>query len=162
MNDRQPVNPDTSKITALYERLSSEDDVQSESCSIQNQKAMLEKYAADNGFPNPRHFSDDGYSGGNFERPDFMRMIDDAKEGVINLILCKDLSRFGRNYIQTGQFTDYIFPSIGCRFIALNDGVDTINNDNDIMPLPRRSRIRPATSASAVLFTILRVGSSSV
>ncbi|MCL2298810.1 MAG: recombinase family protein, partial [Firmicutes bacterium] len=67
-------------------------------------------------------------------RPGVQRLIEDAKDGRINLILVKDLSRFGRNYVQIGQYTDYLFPMIGCRFIALNDGVDTIHNDNDIMP----------------------------
>jgi DNA invertase Pin-like site-specific DNA recombinase len=79
-------------------------------------------------------YCDDGVSGTTFDRPGVSKLIEDAKEGLINLILVKDLSRFGRNYIQVGQFTDYLFPMIGCRFIALNDGVDTIHSDNDIMP----------------------------
>ena len=118
----------------IYCRLSKDDDLAGESGSIQNQKHILTKYVKEMGWNLRSVYVDDGWSGTNFDRPDFMRMIEDAREGAINLILCKDLSRFGRNYIQTGQFTDYIFPSIGCRFIALNDGVDTIHNDNDIMP----------------------------
>ena len=78
-------------------------------------------------------YIDDGYTGLNFERPSFQRMIDDVKNGRINLVIVKDLSRFGRNYIQFGEYTDYLFPSLGCRFIALNDSVDTLNENNDIM-----------------------------
>ena len=80
-------------------------------------------------------YVDDGYSGTNFQRPGVQRLIADAKAGRINVILVKDLSRFGRNYIEFGQYTDYLFPSIGCRFIALNNGIDTMSNDGstDVM-----------------------------
>jgi len=118
----------------IYVRLSKDDERAGESLSIENQKLILTKYVREMGWNEAECYVDDGYSGTNFERPAVTRLIEDAKDGKINLILVKDLSRFGRNYIQVGQFTDYLFPMIGCRFIALNDGVDTINNDNDIMP----------------------------
>ena len=118
----------------MYVRLSKDDERSGESVSIENQKLLLQKYVTDKGWYVFKVYSDDGYSGTNFERPAFKEMMEDAKDGKINLILVKDLSRLGRNYIQVGQYTDYIFPAIGCRFIAVNDGVDTINNDNDIMP----------------------------
>lgn len=95
---------------------------------------MLTKYCEEQGWNDYSVYCDDGVSGTTFDRPGVSKLIEDAKEGLINLILVKDLSRFGRNYIQVGQFTDYLFPMIGCRFIALNDGVDTIHSDNDIMP----------------------------
>jgi len=118
----------------IYVRLSKDDERAGESVSIENQKLILEKHAKEQGWNIVETYCDDGYSGTNFDRPGVTRLIDDAKDGKINLILVKDLSRFGRNYIQVGQFTDYLFPMIGCRFIALNDGIDTIHNDNDIMP----------------------------
>ena len=118
----------------IYVRLSKDDERAGESVSIENQKLILIKHAQEQGWNVVETYCDDGYSGTNFDRPGVIRLIDDAKDGKINLILVKDLSRFGRNYIQVGQFTDYLFPIIGCRFVALNDGVDTINNDNDIMP----------------------------
>ena len=118
----------------IYLRLSKDDERAGESVSIENQKLILTKYVEEMRWNQSEIYIDDGYSGTNFDRPSVIRLIDDAKDGKINLILVKDLSRFGRNYIQVGQYTDYLFPMIGCRFIALNDGVDTINNDNDIMP----------------------------
>lgn len=118
----------------VYVRLSKDDERAGESVSIENQKLMLTKYVKEQGWNEAEIYVDDGFSGTNFDRPAVTRLIEDAKDKKINLILVKDLSRFGRNYIQVGQFTDYLFPMIGCRFIALNDGVDTIHNDNDIMP----------------------------
>lgn len=118
----------------IYVRLSKDDERSGESVSIENQKLLLTKYAAEQHDWNLYEtYADDGWSGTNFDRPAFQRMLADAKDGSINLILVKDLSRFGRNYIEVGQFTDYIFPAIGCRFVALNDNVDTIHNNNDIM-----------------------------
>lgn len=118
----------------IYVRLSKDDERAGESVSIENQKLMLTRYCEEQGWNDYSIYCDDGASGTNFDRPGVTRLIDDAKEGKINLIIVKDLSRFGRNYIQVGQFTDYLFPMIGVRFIALNDGVDTLNSDNDIMP----------------------------
>ncbi|MFV0241054.1 MAG: recombinase family protein [Lacrimispora sphenoides] len=118
----------------IYVRLSKDDERAGESVSIENQKLMLTRYCEEQGWNDYSVYCDDGVSGTTFDRPGVSKLIEDAKEGLINLILVKDLSRFGRNYIQVGQFTDYLFPMIGCRFIALNDGVDTIHSDNDIMP----------------------------
>lgn len=117
-----------------YVRLSKDDERDGQSVSIENQTHLLTKYIEEQqGWTLHQVYTDDGWSGTNFQRPGFQCMLADAKEGIINLIIVKDLSRFGRNYIEIGQFTDYVFPSIGCRFVALNDNVDTIHNDNDIM-----------------------------
>ena len=94
---------------------------------------MLEDFARRNGYLRFKHFTDDGVSGTRFDRPMFNQMIADAKTGKINLILCKDLSRLGRDYIEAGRFTDIVFPSMGCRFIALNDGMDTIHKNNEML-----------------------------
>lgn len=118
----------------IYERLSREDERDGNSVSIETQDQILRKHVSEQGWNLVDVYVDDGYTGGNFKRPALERMIKDAKAGKINLILVKDLSRFGRNYIEFGQYTDYLFPSIGCRFIALHDGVDTIRDDNEIMP----------------------------
>jgi len=118
----------------IYVRLSRDDERQGESVSIENQKMILTRYCEEQKWEIFSVYCDDGVSGTSFDRPGVQQLIEDAKDGKINLILVKDLSRFGRNYIQVGQFTDYLFPMIGVRFIALNDGVDTDNNDNDIMP----------------------------
>ena len=123
-----------SYYVGIYVRLSRDDEREGESLSIENQRDILVKYVQEQGWVLLDVYVDDGYSGKDFERPGVQRLLEDAKDGKINLILCKDLSRFGRNYIQVGQFTDYLFPMINCRFIALHDGVDTIHNDNDIMP----------------------------
>jgi len=95
---------------------------------------MLEEYARGNGWKIYDCYIDDGYSGTNYNRPDFQRMLDDIEDDKINMVIVKDLSRLGRNYIMTGQYTDIYFPDRGVRFIALNDGIDTINADNDIAP----------------------------
>ena len=120
-------------ITALYCRLSNDDDLQGESNSITNQKAMLQKYAEDNGFRNIQFYIDDGYSGTNFNRPDFIRMIDDVKAGKVGVIITKDLSRFGRDYLMTGQYIEIILPDYDVRYIAVNDGVDTLRSENEMM-----------------------------
>lgn len=119
---------------AMYIRLSREDLRLGESLSVENQRILLTNYAEEQGWRNVTEYVDDGYSGVNFDRPSFKRMMNDVHEGKINLIICKDMSRFGRNYIQVGEFTDYILPSAGCGLIALNDGVDTrLNIENDMM-----------------------------
>ncbi|MBP0984732.1 MAG: recombinase family protein [Oscillospiraceae bacterium] len=121
------------KITALYCRLSNDDDLQGESNSITNQKAILKKYADDNGLTNTAFYVDDGFSGTNFNRPDFIRMIEDVKAGKIGTIITKDLSRFGRDYLMTGQYIEMILPDYGVRYIAINDGVDTLRSENEMM-----------------------------
>ena len=125
-------------IAGLYLRLSQEDERQGESISIDNQRTILRKYAEEHGFEIHGEYIDDGISGTTFQRPEVQRLLDDAKTGVINTIIVKDLSRFGRNYIEVGQYIDYVFPAFGIRFIAIQDNVDTANRDNgamDMMPI---------------------------
>lgn len=123
--DEKIMKSNQQKITALYCRLSQEDELEGESNSIKNQKSMLEKYAADNGFGNCRFYIDDGYSGVSFERPDFKRMIADMEKGEIGTVITKDLSRLGRDYLKTGTYIEIIFPQNDVRYIAVNDGVDS-------------------------------------
>ena len=123
------------KITALYERLSRDDELQGESNSILNQKKYLEDYARKNGFNNIQHFTDDGYSGTNFNRPGFQAMIAEIEAGHIATVIVKDMSRFGRNYLEVGFYTEIQFPSKSVRFIAINNNVDSANpTDNDFTP----------------------------
>ncbi len=122
-------------IAGLYYRLSQEDERQGESVSIDNQRAILRKYAEERGFEIHDEYIDDGISGTTFDRPEVQRLLDDAKTGVINTIIVKDLSRFGRNYIEVGQYVDYVFPAFGIRFIAIQDNVDTANRDSGAMEM---------------------------
>lgn len=122
-------------IAGLYYRLSQEDERQGESVSIENQRAILCKYAEEHGFEIHGEYIDDGVSGTTFQRPEVQRLLDDAKTGVINTIIVKDLSRFGRNYIEVGQYVDYVFPAFGIRFIAIQDNVDTENRDSNAMEM---------------------------
>ena len=122
-------------IAGLYYRLSQEDERQGESVSIDNQRAILRKYAEEHGFEIHDEYIDDGVSGTTFQRPEVQRLLDDAKTGVINTIIVKDLSRFGRNYIEVGQYVDYVFPAFGIRFIAIQDNVDTENRDSNAMEM---------------------------
>jgi len=119
------------KITALYCRLSKDDDNIGESNSISNQRQMLEKYCKDNGFTNIAYYVDDGFSGSNFDRPDFQRLLTQVEQGEIGTIIVKDLSRIGRNYLMTGMYIEMVFPKKGVRFIAVNDGVDSNYKDNN-------------------------------
>lgn len=114
-------------ITALYERLSRDDEQLGESNSITNQKAFLEGYAQQHGFTNCQHYTDDGYSGGNFERPGWKQLIADIEAGKVAAVLAKDMSRIGRNYLQTGFYTDVLFRQKHVRFIAINNGIDNSN-----------------------------------
>ena len=119
-------------ITALYERLSQEDKADGESNSIANQKRILERYCRDHGITAYRHYDeDDGYSGTNFNRPGFQRMLADIKAGKIKRVIVKDMSRFGRDYLQVGMYTDVLFPDFGVHFIAVNDGVDSTRGENE-------------------------------
>jgi len=122
-------------ITALYPRLSHEDELQGESNSISNQKRILETYAKQNGFTNLRWYTDDGYSGANFQRPGFQAMLADIEAGKVGTVIVKDMSRLGRNYLQVGMYTEMIFPQKNVRFIAINDGVDRAQGENDFAPL---------------------------
>ena len=125
----------TTPVTALYARLSKDDEQQGPSLSIENQKRILETFARDNGFLNCRFFVDDGWSGANFQRPGFMEMMDCVENGEVKCVITKDLSRMGRNYLQVGMFTEITFPKKGVRFIAINDGVDSAQGENDLTPL---------------------------
>ena len=122
-------------IAGLYFRLSQEDERQGESASIEHQRTILRKYAEERGFEIYDEYIDDGISGTTFQRPEVQRLLDDAKTGVINTIIVKDLSRFGRNYIEVGQYIDYVFPAFGIRFIAIQDNVDTENRDSGTMEM---------------------------
>ena len=125
----------TTYNAGIYVRLSKDDERAGESLSIENQKLILTKYVAEQGWNIVDIYVDDGYSGTSFDRPAVTRLLEDAKAGKINLIIVKDLSRFGRNYIQVGQYIDYIFPTYNIRFIALNDNVDTANKDTTAMDM---------------------------
>ena len=123
------------KITALYERLSRDDEQVGESNSIQNQKMYLEEYARHHGLRNIRHFWDDGYTGTNFNRPGFNALLSEIEAGHVATLIVKDLSRFGRNYLQVGYYTEVVFPKKGVRFIAINNSVDSAKpSDNDFTP----------------------------
>ena len=136
MNNRQlTIAKNDSKITALYCRLSRDDELQGDSNSIINPKAILQKYADDNGFGNTMVFVDDGYSGTNFDRPDWERLIALAEDGKIGTVIVKDMSRLGRDYLKVGYYTEVFFPGLDIRFIAINNGVDSANQqDSDFTP----------------------------
>lgn len=118
----------------IYCRLSRDDNNGSESMSISNQRDMLLSYASERGWDIKDVYIDDGISGTTFERPDFKRMVQDIESGRINCVITKDLSRLGRNYVMTGQYTDFFFPQHNVRYIAINDNYDSLNVDNDIAP----------------------------
>ena len=122
-------------VTALYARLSKDDDLVGDSNSIVHQKEILFKYAKELGFANCEFYVDDGFSGTNFNRPDFQRMMADAEEGKISTVIVKDMSRFGRDYIMVGYYTEIYFSNLDIRFIAINDNVDSnIQTENDLTP----------------------------
>ena len=120
-------------IVGIYARLSRDDERAGESVSIENQKEMLSRYVREQGWTLYDYYCDDGVSGTTFDRPGLNRLVQDATDHKINLVLCKDLSRLGRDYIEAGKYTDFVFPSLGCRFIALNDGVDTLRKNNEML-----------------------------
>ena len=128
---KEDVMLDQQKITILYCRLSNEDALDGESNSIQNQKEFLTRYAAEHGYTNLKILVDDGYTGTNFDRPGVQEGFALVKQGLVGCWLVKDLSRFGRDYLTVGQYTDIIFPSYDVRFIAVNDGVDSERGDSD-------------------------------
>lgn len=129
---KKPIKP---LITALYERLSKDDELKGESNSITNQKKYLEDYATRNGFTNIRHFTDDGYTGRNFNRPGFQELLAEVHAGNVGVIIVKDMSRLGRNYLQVGFYTEILFPEKETHFIAINNSVDSENGpDNDFTP----------------------------
>ncbi|MBR3665537.1 MAG: DUF4368 domain-containing protein [Ruminococcus sp.] len=121
------------KITALYCRLSQDDMLDGESNSITNQKAILQKFAEDNGFRNTAFYVDDGVSGTTWEREGFKAMLADIEAGKVGTVITKDLSRLGRDYLKTGELIEIVFPDYDVRYIAVNDGVDTAKSENEMM-----------------------------
>ena len=121
-------------ITALYCRLSLDDGMEGDSNSVANQKKLLAKYCKENGFDNIKYYVDDGYTGTNFNRPDFQKLLDDIDMGYISTIIVKDMSRLGRDYLQVGYYTDNYFPDRNIRFIAINDCVDSADGENELAP----------------------------
>ena len=121
------------RYTALYERLSHDDELQGESNSISNQKQLLMEYAVSHELPSPRHFSDDGISGTRFDRPAFLEMMEESEDGNIGIVLVKDMSRLGRDYLKVGQIVE-MFRQKDVRLIAVNDGTDTLHGDDDFLP----------------------------
>ena len=133
--EEQDMNRQSDKITAIYCRLSRDDELTGDSNSIVNQKAILKRYAKEQGFRNIQFFVDDGYSGANFNRPDWQRMISMVENDQIGVLIAKDMSRIGRNYLKVGLYTEMLFPEHNVRFIAVNSGVDSANQeDNDFTP----------------------------
>ncbi len=121
-------------ITALYCRLSRDDGGEGDSNSVSNQKKLLSKYAKEHKFPNTRYYVDDGYTGTNFNRPGFQQMLEDIDLGYISIVIVKDMSRLGRDYLQVGFYTDTYFPDRNIRFIAVNDCVDSEDGENELAP----------------------------
>lgn len=118
------------KITALYCRFSRDDSQEQENASITHQKELLQEYADNNSFTNCRFYADDGYTGTNFDRPDFQHMLEDAENGLISTIIVKDMSRFGRNYILVGQYVELVLPQYDVRVIGITDNYDSYNYDS--------------------------------
>ncbi len=125
--------PQNTGITALYCRLSRDDGTEGDSNSIANQKRMLEKYAKENHFSNTRYYVDDGYTGTNFNRPSFQKLLEDIEMGYVSTIIVKDMSRLGRDYLKVGYYTDTYFPDHDIRFIAINDCVDSDDGENSFV-----------------------------
>lgn len=121
-------------ITALYCRLSRDDGTDNDSNSIINQKKLLQKYAKEHGFENTRNYVDDGYTGTNFNRPGFQKLLEDIDMGYVSVVIVKDMSRLGRDYLQVGYYTDTYFPDRDIRFIAINDCVDSADGENELAP----------------------------
>lgn len=129
------MNIQQNRITALYCRLSRDDDFGGDSVSIQTQKTMLSQYARGQWlYRNRKFYVDDGYSGTNFDRPDFCRMTDDIERGKIGAVVVKGLSRLGWEYLKTGYYTEIFFPELDVRFIAVNDNVDSDHGENEFAP----------------------------
>lgn len=124
----------TEAVTALYCRLSRDDELQGDSNSIINQKKILQKYALDHGWKNIRFYIDDGISGTTFNRPGFQEIIADIEAGIVKRVIIKDMSRLGRDYLQVGMYTEIMFPEHDVHFIAVNDGVDSKQGDNEFTP----------------------------
>ena len=130
----QEISQDNNLNVAIYCRLSREDGDSLESSSIKNQKELLTEYAEKMSWNIYKVYVDDGYSGGNFNRPGWRELLDDIEQSKINILLTKDLSRLGRNYIEVGYYTEEYFPEKNVRYIAVNDNYDSTSDDNDITP----------------------------
>ena len=162
-------------ITALYERLSRDDDNAGESNSIVHQKQMLEDYAMKHGFTNLVHFTDDGWSGATFDRPSWNRLVEGVKNGEITACICKDMSRIGRDHLQVGFFTDILFREKEVRFIAINNGIDSdrqetsefgamfptgTKTDADSVSMEELQKIRAAVSLPIVVIGGINKGNA--
>lgn len=123
-----------SGIAAIYCRLSRDDELDGESNSIQNQKKILQKYAVEYGYKRTKVYVDDGISGTVFDRPGLKTMLSAIEKGLISAVLVKDMSRLGRDYLKVGYYTDRFFPDHNVRFIAVNDGVDSLEGENEFAP----------------------------
>lgn len=147
--ERRTINKQQSeKITALYCRLSRDDEQEGASGSIKNQQSILEKYAKDNDFPNPRVFVDDGWSGTTFARPAFTEIMELAEKGLIGTLIVKDHSRLGRNRLVVGQLLEEGFDSLGVRYIAIMDNIDTAKGISDLVPMQDLFNERHAKNTS--------------
>ena len=149
--------PSEKLITALYCRLSCDDELQGESNSITNQKELLKKYADDNGFRNTQFFVDDGYSGTNFDRPGFQDMLQHINAGLVSTVIVKDMSRLGRDYLGVGHYTEILFPNADVRFIAISNGIDSANaQGNEFAPFLNIVNEWYAKDTSRKLRTVLK------
>ena len=126
---------ETNGITALYCRLSRDDGGDGDSNSIANQKKLLSKFAKDRGLGNTKHYVDDGYTGTNFNRPGFQQMIEDVEAGYVSVVIVKDMSRLGRDYLQVGYYTETFFPDHNIRLISVNDGTDSDEGEDGFAPI---------------------------
>ena len=144
------------QITALYARLSQEDALDGDSNSIVNQKAVLSKYASDNGFTNPVFFIDDGVSGVTFDRPGWNEMIRLSEAGKVKTVIVKDMSRMGRDYLKVGYYTESFFAERDIRYIAINDGVDSEKGDNEFTPFRNLFNDFYARDTSKKIRTVMR------
>ena len=145
------------ELTALYCRLSRDDEQEGDSNSIVNQKKILQKYALDHGYKNFRFYIDDGISGTTFNRPGFQKMIADIEAGIVKRVIIKDMSRFGRDYLQVGMYTEIMFPEHDVHFIAVNDGVDSTKGDNEFTPFRNIINEWYARDTSKKIRSVLKV-----
>lgn len=147
----------TEAVTALYCRLSRDDELQGDSNSIINQKKILQKYALDHGWKNIRFYIDDGISGTTFNRPGFQEMIANIEAGIVKRVIIKDMSRLGRDYLQVGTYTEIMFPEHDVHFIAVNDGVDSKQGDNEFTPFRNIINEWYAKDTSKKIRTVMKV-----
>ena len=126
--------PNIEKWVGLYVRLSRDDENEGDSNSISHQIEILINYCKAHGISNYKIYKDDGYSGTNFNRPGFIEMMSDIESGLVSMVIVKDMSRFGRNYLEVGMYTEIRFPEMSVRFVAVHDNVDSSSDDNDFTP----------------------------